>query len=262
MTVDRMRNLVKKNFSDAARFYDNHASFQRIAGTEFLDFIREYDKSADTAKNILELGSGTGMLSLGLKSFYRNARFTITDLSESMLEQARGKISDDAKTVFKTYDFNSAYSGTEKFERLFSGMALQWSDSLENSLLNIKKIMSHDAQFYFSLPLAGTFRWLHDVFQEENQPYPGLPLYSETRFHNLLEKLFGGHYILQKMSWKETYETPLEFLRILQITGTDSASGNVISPALMRRILRRHPGRMTANYEYVFAVCFNTEILY
>jgi tRNA (cmo5U34)-methyltransferase len=60
------------------------------------------------AKNILDLGAGTGLLSAFVRQWYPDAHIILADLSEPMLEKARQRFAEDANVTFEVTDYTTA----------------------------------------------------------------------------------------------------------------------------------------------------------
>ena len=99
-------SVVEKNFSAAASTYDSAASFQRIAAGLFADFIRRHESGRAPASSVLELGAGSGLLTVHLPVLFPDAALTVSDLSDKMLDVCRAKFSAVPRMSFERADFN------------------------------------------------------------------------------------------------------------------------------------------------------------
>jgi predicted TPR repeat methyltransferase len=71
-------------------------------------YRRATDLIAHGAKNILDLGAGTGLLSQFVREWYPNAHIVLADLSEAMIEKARFRFSGDTNVTFEVTDYTTA----------------------------------------------------------------------------------------------------------------------------------------------------------
>jgi ubiquinone/menaquinone biosynthesis C-methylase UbiE len=85
-------NKIKEQFNHVAQKYDSH---RKCFIPCFDDF---YKNSVSLLKsyrsnfyNIVDLGAGTGLLTMEMYKLYNNAHFTLIDISKDMLEIAKGR---------------------------------------------------------------------------------------------------------------------------------------------------------------------------
>lgn len=82
-----------------ARLIPPYERFYTIA-VELLPFEREAEI------RVLDLGAGTGLLSAFVRERFPNARLTLVDIAESMLERARRRLGNDG-VEYGVYDYGS-----------------------------------------------------------------------------------------------------------------------------------------------------------
>lgn len=251
---------AKQNFSDAAQDYDDYAVFQRFAASEFAEFIMSHSApgSEHRPMRILELGCGTGFLTRELSTWVPESQILATDVSPQMVAVAERKLSGMRNLSFMTLDFNESSSLKQlgEFDLIVSGMAFQWANSLDRLLQALKSPLKQTGKVFFSLPTQGTFRVLHHAFQLENAPYPGLIPPSIESVRATLRNHFA-RFVTEEHSYHEEFTSLSEFLHELQKMGTDNASGELVSPGTLRRMIISHPDVVDINYEYLFATCCN-----
>jgi len=116
---------IKTLFDSAAQSYD-HArrqlvpSFDDFYGTALglIPFER------DAAVRVLDLGAGTGLLSALIAETFPRAHFTLVDISEAMLNQARQRfVSDPARFHFRAVDFAEGHLSGQ-YEAVVSALAI------------------------------------------------------------------------------------------------------------------------------------------
>jgi tRNA (cmo5U34)-methyltransferase len=92
-----MARAVDHFFDDLATRYDDFAQRGIPRYDEMLDELMHYLPEQATA--VLELGCGTGALTLGVARRYRQARLTAVDGSTEMIDVARGRLAGDPAAV-------------------------------------------------------------------------------------------------------------------------------------------------------------------
>jgi len=84
------RNPLAENqfmAADAVQFYDEHA--RRFMGTIYRRFAKKAAGIHPGAKRILDIGAGSGLLTIALAKAFPGAQITGIDISEEMLKMAR-----------------------------------------------------------------------------------------------------------------------------------------------------------------------------
>lgn len=95
------KDIVRRNFNQHAADYDEYAIVQRWMGVKLLREVAErWDKlhPFSPPRRILELGCGTGALTLALLQQYPDAHITVIDLAERMIEATCQRVGADARS--------------------------------------------------------------------------------------------------------------------------------------------------------------------
>ncbi len=98
-----MPNLTQQVFDATASTYDRDRA-KLIPGCD--SFYRwALDLIPVRAKRMIELGTGSGLLTAMLRSRFPGARIHAVDFSAAMLELARGRLGVDSKIVYQQADY-------------------------------------------------------------------------------------------------------------------------------------------------------------
>jgi len=83
---------ISTAFGGAASTYDAHAGVQETVARHLMERLAPSFDGAGAGKRILEIGSGTGLLTMQLLEKYPEASFLITDVSQDMLNVCQEKV--------------------------------------------------------------------------------------------------------------------------------------------------------------------------
>jgi tRNA (cmo5U34)-methyltransferase len=141
-----MPSPTQEVFDITASTYD--ADRARLIPCYDAFYRRATDLIAHDAKNILDLGAGTGLLSTFVRHWYPNAHIILADLSEPMLEKARTRFASDPNVSFEVTDYTSApINGT--YDSIVSALSIHHiDDEAKRSLF---------AKIFNALRPGGTF---------------------------------------------------------------------------------------------------------
>lgn len=202
---------IKKQFEKSMKSYDKNAIVQDLMASKMVIELAKISKHFD---NILELGSGTGILTkyvlkdISFKNYYAN------DLVE------KSKI-----YVQKLIPNSEFFCGNalkikplKKIDLIISNAMFQWFENLDKAIDILKMHMTKDAILAFS-------SFTQDNFKEITQ-ITGLSLKykSQEQIETILKN--KGFEILYCESFYEEmkFKTPLELLAHLKLTGVNSLS--------------------------------------
>lgn len=101
--------------------------FYRIAA-ELVPF------APDDVFSVLDLGAGTGLLSMIISARYPGAHFTLTDISGEMLDKARKRFENESRRFsFEVGDYSLELSGT--FDLVVSALSIHHLEDLRKASL-------------------------------------------------------------------------------------------------------------------------------
>lgn len=98
-----------------------------------------------TVRSILELGCGTGNLSLLLSQAFPDAEIRLVDVSQESIDVCRSRIGSRAQFQFETIDFRELRCAASEFDLLVSSIAIHHVPAIDKQTL-----------------LSRAFEWLAD----------------------------------------------------------------------------------------------------
>ena len=211
---------VRRNFSRAAKGYDQVAVLQRTVGARLLERL---DVITLQPARILDLGSGTGRLAAQLAQRYAPARVLQLDLSLAMLRQS-GRHRDCARqSALLCADAEDLPLADKCVEFVFSNLMLQWATRLERTLQETCRILRPGGLLLFS-----TFG--PDSLMELRESWSGVDdhvhVNAFTDLHDVGDALLRAGFVdpvMETETFTLVYEDGRALLRELKALG----AGNV-----------------------------------
>lgn len=202
---------IKKQFEKSMQDYDQNATVQMLMA---MKMVIELTKISKTFENVLELGSGTGVLTKQLARELNFKNYFANDLVEK-----------SKNYVQKFIPQSTFYCGnalkikpSKKADLIVSNAMFQWFPSLEKAIQTIKSNLKNEGILAFSTFSPNNFKEITDL--------TGLSLQYRTQEE--IEKILKdeGFKILYSEQFSEElkFKTPLELLAHMKKTGVNSLS--------------------------------------
>jgi len=116
-----MSNATHEVFEITASTYD--ADRAKLIPCNDAFYRRACDLIPGGAKKILDLGAGTGLLTLHIRSWYPEAQIHLIDFSESMIELAKKRLANDKNVTYEVADYVAAPLG-EGYDAVVSALSI------------------------------------------------------------------------------------------------------------------------------------------
>ena len=152
------KNKIRCAFNRAKNSYDDHCQLQRETGKELLSLI---NATSANRQQILDLGCGTGCVTQILENSRPHRLLMGMDIAEELLTVARNRLSQSTQLVCA--DFDNIPCHNQYFDLVFSNMALQWSENLADTLMEIARVTQNNGLLLFSFPVDGTLAELKQL---------------------------------------------------------------------------------------------------
>ncbi len=205
---------IKNNFNKNSINYDQHAGIQKITAEDLISFL-----PGKSYSDILELGSGTGILTEKLIRKYPQSKIIALDSSENMIKTAKQKIVSPQVTFIS--DDIMSYSPTTKFELIIANAVLHWLGDLEAFIKKYRRQLKFRGRMAFSIFGPKTFNELGFCLKQMGVFEP---ITSENFFHKDFIRSefskFGFSATIEEVLYNIEVADLMALLRGIKYTGT------------------------------------------
>lgn len=215
MTLVPDKAAVGATFSAAADEYDLWAAPQKFIARRLVDFLTEGARVED----VLELGCGTGMLTVLLRERYRDARIRAIDLSDGMIALCRRRWPDGDVADFEVADAGEFVS-ERPFDLVAASSTFQWLHDRRAVMRNVRGLLAEGGRLAVAAPVSGTLSELAGAYLSvTGREMPQLDLWDDGDYVSALEE--EGLAIRKTCveTFKVPYDGALEVLRSLRGIG-------------------------------------------
>ena len=146
------KEIVARNFGKFAKNYDKEAFIQKKVAEKLANIVEE-NCNISLAKDVIDLGAGTGFLSRNILKKHPNQEISQFDLSPQILNE-------NQFTPQIIGDIDNLPFSPNSFDLILSSLALQWSSDLAKTIKNIRKTLKNNGLFFFSIIGDNTFKEL------------------------------------------------------------------------------------------------------
>ncbi len=229
-------------FSAQAGSYESVGEVQREVA---MRLARRIGSVARVPRNILEIGCGTGFLSVEMARIFPDADLLLSDISPAMLAcasarvRARGLVLDGEHPQL-----------TERFDLIVSSLALQWFGDLQAGLARLAGLLAPGGRLMFATLGA-------DSFKEWRQAHAALGLACGTPEYPGAENFPwppGVSRTLEAEPIVHAYADGMSFIRSLKALGAREpvAGYRPLSPGNMRRVLASFEDGISITYQILY----------
>lgn len=166
------KNSVRRHFDRAAETYDDHAILQAEVARRL---IERFDFISLQPETMLDIGAGTGHLSLALAARFASANLVAMDLSERMCRQLQKKLDKDAVgsdcVLPLCGDAENLPFRDHSFDLVMSNLSLQWSNEPDKVFAEVRRVLKPGGLFMFTTFGPDTLhelRWCWSQIDEYN----------------------------------------------------------------------------------------------
>ncbi len=257
--VDSRR--LRRNFSDSAERYDQHARIQKQVVAGLLEFIRDRCPAEGI---FLDVGCGTGGLARELTTRYPRLQPVLSDIAHGMTCCGRDRLT-VALAVDATAEALPFASGS--FDLVCSSSVYQWVLDLPGAFAESSRVLRNGGLFAFALFGRETLRELKTAYRQaariqgsDLEHLHDLPLLGQVE-----QAMRGAGFAqleVQRQELVEYHATVADLLRNLKQIGAGNASPDAPRGLASRSLLqtmtdiyRQHyqqDGNIPATYEVIY----------
>ena len=246
MSTDGRKDRIAKAFSDHAGVYDASADVQWTVANRLADRIEQ--TKLPSFCRVLEIGCGTGFLSMRLQQAFPQGQLLVTDIVPSMLDRTRLRLGEAASYQVMDGERPSGVGGP--FDLIASSMTFQWFVDLPGGLARLASLLAPGGHLMFATLGQQTFaewRAAHSALGLEC----GTPVYpTMAEFPNVP----GFANALQEELIAQPYRDGHDFVRSLKALGaSEPAPGHrPLPPGAFRRLLTSLSTEFSATYHMLY----------
>jgi tRNA (cmo5U34)-methyltransferase len=141
---------IKDRFNLVAQKYDNQRRFFIPCYDDYYQTSISFLSSIKSDFNsILDLGAGTGLLTKFLYDKYPNAKYTLVDISDQMMDIAKQRFANMDNFNFQITDYSKGLPTNNQYDLIASALSIHHLDNDSKSFLysNIYKNLPENGYF-------------------------------------------------------------------------------------------------------------------
>jgi len=240
--TDQHEESVAARFSGAARTYEQVAAVQEHAALALLGLLDPTPRP----RSILDVGCGTGKLTVQLKEMFVEAVVIGIDPAPGMIAEARKRYG--RRGVQWVVADLFSYGG-KGFSLVTANSMLHWISPIERAFVRLCRLTAPCGRIAITVMLEGTLKELHGCRQKvAPQKAPPVRLPSASR---VLAAAAGAGFLLEEarvMDLRSVHSSARDLLKDLHDAGVTAGAVTGRAPLLTRAEL----DRLVEEYESLF----------
>ena len=151
---------IAEHFSKAAADYHHHHQIQQYFGQQLLEPLLNQPR-----QRIVDIGCGPASMHSSLMALGKH--YLGIDVAAAMLHQARQRTGQ--QNLFIQADAQALPLQSNSVDLCFANLSLQWCADLTQAVAEFKRVLRHQGQGAFNLPIEGSFSELKWSWQQLDQ---------------------------------------------------------------------------------------------
>ncbi len=228
------KTIVARHFSNSAHHYDDVTPIQSSMAIELAKSSITYLHTTEI-KSVIEIGCGTGNLTQHLVKLFPHASLTAIDISQSMINLAKKKLSHSNNINFINADAEIIINERDALPNsnlIISNAAVQWFSEPQTTILKYSNLLNPGGLLSFATFGPQTFHELNQSFicAESKLQLTHIPrvlnFCSEQNWIDLFSGSKEFEILTSNELRKQTYSSVREFLFTIKKAGATNAHQN------------------------------------
>ena len=264
------KRLVRESFDRAAAGYDEVALLQQTVGLRLLERL---DLIKLQPQRILDVGAGTGQLTLALTRRYKGCEVLALDLAPAMLTLARRRFSTldqwFGKQRFICGDADHLPLADNSVDMIISNFAIQWCSDLDQTFTEFQRVLKPNGLLLFTIFGPDTLKELRQAWRTVDD---AIHVNSFIDMHDIGDAMMRAKFSDPVMDTERltlTYKDGMAVMRDLKAMGAHNVSAGrnhaLTGKQKFRQMLtayetfRNSDGLLPATYEVVYGHAWGAE---
>jgi len=250
---------IARDFGRHADRYDTQAYLQRLVAERLRERLELFRLDPSW---ILDLGCGTGGEARHLRKRYRRVRVCALDLSEGMLRQLRARLPRWSGRIHPLCaDAARLPLPAERFDLVWSNLALQWCLSLEPVVAELRRVLRPGGLLLFTTFGPDTLKEIRRAWSQVDRRPHVLDFPDMHDVGDLLRRTGFGEVVMDVDRITLTYAEASQAMAEIREIGASykgPGAGGLTTPRRFRAFLeawdgmRDREGRLPCSYEVVY----------
>jgi malonyl-CoA O-methyltransferase len=232
-TFTHDKGIIKISFSKAASTYDAYSALQKTTAKYLLELKNKigFSPANRECHFALDIGCGTGTLTLSFKNKYPEINLFGCDFSLPMISKAKEKIHDGSVRLLIS-DCDELPFKDALFDTVISNLTYQWVPDILSSFKEISRILKPGGLFIFSTLGPRTLEELRtSIIKSEdvngiNGRIDFMRFHEENSLSRNLQKAGLETLAMENVLDKKNYKNLWDLLRTLKYTGASPPFSN------------------------------------
>jgi tRNA (cmo5U34)-methyltransferase len=166
--MDFERSDVRLKFNENASQYDDQRKRLIPCFDDFYSIAISIAETNTDTPNILDIGAGTGLLSFLILEKFPNAKVTLIDLSEKMLDVAKERLKANPNVTYIIDDYTK-YKSDEKYDVVISSLSIHHltGDEKEQLYQNIYSGLNKNGVFINADQVLGGTSFIESLYKRD-----------------------------------------------------------------------------------------------
>lgn len=218
------KELVGDRFASASTSYEREAEVQRKVAAILADASSH---EVRRSRSVLEIGSGTGVLTKMYLPMFADSRIALWDLAPAVVDGVNGN---EVEARACDAEIELRRKPDASVDVIFSSSTIQWFNSPRRAINELVRMLKPGGTAFISCYVDGTIPQLAMLDGASPMHYPQLD--------DVLCRLEGADCETFTRSFDLTFDTPSEALAHMRATGVNSLARKAMSIADTRRLMR------------------------